>query len=418
MDIFAHASGPLPNSSSAGCSETAANRLAHATPSFPLKSAVRVKISRAHFVEREPRRITQTAKESVLRNEPPRSRQEGGHATLSVYREHADRKMTESAAVQLREKVLGAVLGAAIGDALGYPVEFIRSAQEIRDRYGPEGVTGYVRYRQENGQRFAPYSDDTQMAEVVLRSLIWSRECSADLDETMRHMAKGFVLWSRQPQGGHRAPGNACMMGCRALRAGDPWQVAGAVDAGGCGSVMRAYPFGLVLAADADQAEAWAVAHSKMTHRAPIALAACAAMSLGVAASLESPTAADAIEAMIDAAGRHDASTAAMIGEASDRARRGDDPEVVLARYLGWAAHEAIAAAAYVFLRHPDEPRAALLEAVNSPGDSDSIGTLVGALAGARCGIGALPAPWIDDLERSAELRALAEMVLDDRRSL
>jgi ADP-ribosylglycohydrolase len=174
---------------------------------------------------------------------------------------------------------------------------------------------------------------------------------------------------------------------------------------------MRSYPFGIVLAADADRAEAWAVAHSKMTHRAPIAFAACAAMARGVAIALDSSSAVETIEAMIAAAARYDASTAAMILEAADRAQRGDDPEVVLARFLGWAAHEAIAAAAYVFARHPDDPRRALLVAVNSPGDSDSIGTLVGALAGARCGVGALPAPWIADLERSAELLALAETV-------
>ena len=71
-----------------------------------------------------------------------------------------------------RERVHGAVLGAAIGDALGYPVEFIRSVAEIRERYGPDGVTGYVRYREEEGRRFALYSDDTQMAEVVLRTLV------------------------------------------------------------------------------------------------------------------------------------------------------------------------------------------------------------------------------------------------------
>jgi ADP-ribosylglycohydrolase len=42
---------------------------------------------------------------------------------------------------------------------------------------------------------------------------------------------------------------------------------------------MRAYPFGLVFAQESDRAEEWAVKHSKMTHRAPIALTACAASS-------------------------------------------------------------------------------------------------------------------------------------------
>lgn len=312
----------------------------------------------------------------------------------------------EEAATLNADRVAGAVLGAAIGDALGYPVEFIKSVAEIRERFGAEGVTGYVRYRSEEGRRFARYSDDTQMAEIVLRSLIWRREHDADLDRTMRLMAQGFVRWAYAPQGGHRAPGNACLAGCRMLHAGDPWSEAGGADAGGCGSVMRAYPFGLMFR-DPEQGESWAVEHSKMTHRAPLAFAACAAMARGTWAALHGESA-DAIgAAMVEAAERHDAATADMIRQAQAVALR-EEPETVLQRLQGWAAHEAIAAAAYVFARHPDDARAALLEAVNSPGDSDSIGTLVGALVGARLGLAALPPEWVSDVERSAELLELA----------
>jgi ADP-ribosylglycohydrolase len=47
---------------------------------------------------------------------------------------------------------------------------------------------------------------------------------------------------------------------------------------------------------------------------------------------------------------------------------------------------------------HPDVPRSALLEAGNSPGDSDSIATLVRALVGARTRPGGLPKDWIAEL--------------------
>jgi len=62
----------------------------------------------------------------------------------------------------------------------------------------------------------------------------------------------------------------------------------------------------------------------------------------------------------------------------------------------------------YLFLRHPDDPRAAILQGANSSGDSDSLATLAGSLVGARCGLGSLPADWIRDVERSDELLALA----------
>lgn len=309
----------------------------------------------------------------------------------------------------LRSRVLGCVLGAAVGDAMGHPTEFLRSFEAIRRKYPPTGLTGFALYWERDGARFAPYTDDTQMAEVVLRTLIRARRDGADLDRAMQWMAEGFVEWSRNPQGGHRAPGNACLAGCDALAAGAHWSEAGGAKAGGCGSVMRAYPFGLVFAGDPDRAEEWAVQHSKLTHRDPIALAACAAMARGVALTLCGEGDDVVMKAMVDAARRHSPRTAGMIEQAIQDGQGGVPPEIALSRLEGWAAHEAIAAAAYVVTRHPRDPRAAILEAANTPGDSDSIATLVGAVLGARCGLAALPDEWVNDVERSAELRALAE---------
>jgi ADP-ribosylglycohydrolase len=307
-----------------------------------------------------------------------------------------------------QERCLGAVLGAAIGDAMGHPTEFIGSFEAIRERYGPAGVTTFELWREQDGKRFAPFTDDTQMAEVVLRTLVDGHD---DLDATMRRMAAGFVEWSRNPQGGHRAPGNACMSGCRALERGVAWWEAGGETAGGCGSVMRSYPFGLVFADDLQKAEEWAVAHSKLTHRDPIALAACAAMAVGMVLILRDAPPVEVTSEMTAAACRYSARTAAMMATAVEEARTGVGPEVTLARLEAWAAHEAIAAAVYIFTRHPDDVVGAILEGANTPGDSDSIATLAGAMVGARCGIGALPEEWVRDVERSAELTALAKRI-------
>ena len=106
-----------------------------------------------------------------------------------------------------------------------------------------------------------------------------------------------------------------------------------------------------------DGSEEWAVEHSRLTHRDPIALAACAAMAVGVAACVrrESPDA--TLQQMIAAARRHSPDTAAMMRQARDEARAGVLPDVTLDRLRGWAAHEAIAAAVYIFARHPDDAR-------------------------------------------------------------
>jgi ADP-ribosylglycohydrolase len=310
-------------------------------------------------------------------------------------------------AASYEARVVGAVLGAALGDALGYPVEFL-DLHEIHARHGPQGLTGPVLTDGGPGRRVALYSDDTQLAEAVLRGLLAGRARRADLEGTMQLLAARFVEWDRHPLGGHRAPGGACRAGCQALARGVKWSEAGGVKAGGCGSVMRVYPLGLLFAEDPERTEAWAVAQSRLTHRDPIALGACAGFALAVGVLTRGGAPAQAMTALVEGARRHSGPTADMIQLALDEARSGVGPEKTLVRLSGFPAHEAAAAAAYVFVRHAEDARAALLEAVNTRGDSDSIGTLVGALVGAHLGVGALPAEWLEVLERGVELRQLA----------
>src|SRR5215218_3848717 len=97
-----------------------------------------------------------------------------------------------AAPIPRSDAFLGAVLGAAIGDAMGHPTEFM-SLEEIREKYGPRGVTGFELFREEGGRHFAPYTDDTQMAEVVLRALLEARTRRWELGATMSCLAEGFV---------------------------------------------------------------------------------------------------------------------------------------------------------------------------------------------------------------------------------
>ncbi|MBK9342280.1 MAG: ADP-ribosylglycohydrolase family protein [Dehalococcoidia bacterium] len=316
------------------------------------------------------------------------------------------------AAPDQRSRLFGAVLGAAVGDALGHPTEFL-SHDGITRTFGPSGVSGFELWWTRGTHRFAPYTDDTQLAEIVLRALVQHADSPGSLDAVMEAIAANVAKWSVDPQGGHRAPGNSCIAGAERLRAGTPWRQAGGPNAGGCGSVMRAYPFGLLLRHDVARAEQWAVEHSRMTHQAPIALAACAAMAVGVAGEVRGDAPGEVLTEMVEAAGRYDAGTARMAEEALADAANGTDPVAVLERLQGWAAHEAIAAAMFVVARHERDLPGALLEGANAAGDSDSIATLAGALLGARLGIEALPAEWLRDVERSSELRTLAAEAFD-----
>ena len=160
------------------------------------------------------------------------------------------------------------------------------------------------------------------------------------------------------------------------------------------------------------EAERWAVAQSLPTHRDPIALAASAAIAVGVAWILADHPLPAVLRAMKDAAARYDQRTAGMMGRALAEAQ-GDAPvDDVLDRLRGWAAHEAIAAGLFLFVRFLEQPAEGLLAGANAPGDSDSLASIAGALLGAWHGIDALPPEWRADVERPADLERLAAGVI------
>lgn len=78
------------------------------------------------------------------------------------------------------------------------------------------------------------------------------------------------------------------------------------------------------------------------------------------------------------------------------------DPDA-LRREVGVSGYapESVMFAIATFLRHPTDCRAAMLEAVNAGGDTDSIASMVGALVGANCGLEdekgkpTIPAEWM-----------------------
>jgi ADP-ribosylglycohydrolase len=73
----------------------------------------------------------------------------------------------------------------------------------------------------------------------------------------------------------------------------------------------------------------------------------------------------------------------------------------------GWVAEEALMVALHTLLCFPDDPTNALRRAAFTSGDSDSIASITGALAGAAYGRKAFPASWIPNLEYRREMDSL-----------
>ncbi len=370
--------------------------------------------------------------------------------------------------------VAGSLFAAAIGDGLGGFTEFepgvydgqplsdstnavqqmlgrglIRTSKDLKGVYAQR-----VNFLKTQGLINAKtgvaisYTDDTAMSLVVMDILLQAQQKNWDLQKTMSEMAYAFCKDFHAAKGwaaAGRAPGGACKNGIQLLemciknkknKIQNWWRV-GALNAGGCGSVMRAHPFGLVFADDLEKAEKWAVEHSRLTHQDPIALASCAAMAVGTALALRQEDPAVVVAGMIGAAQKYDYKdrrTVIKMQRAYEYAQNArtlmhkkslatiydalKDKEFitlhtqVFHEFKGWGAHEAIAAALYVFALVPNDPDAAICLGVHTPGDSDSIASLAGALVGARAGIKKVNAQNIKEIEGRDRLRQCAHAIV------
>lgn len=345
------------------------------------------------------------------------------------------------------------LIAAAYGDALGRVTEFIPSLDALFKKY-PQGVRSFrdfthadrsvPRFKQENKQFTLPFTDDTAMAILVLKQLILTQQDDVDLEQTMSGIAKNFIDDTYQPHGWNakfRAPGICCMKYVHALEEAinNPhpgwWRVSPANGkTGGCGSVMRAYPFGFLFQHDPEKAKVWAAEHSILTHGDHSAQAACAAMAIGIAYALQQAPHHTIIQEMIAAAREYDAVTAYKMEDAFNKAmnikaRYADqsvsfftllcdkkssyrqEHEALFTTYAGWSAQDAIAGVIYLFTLLPHNPYEAILLGVHTPGDSDSIASLAGALSGAYTSTLTLPAGDAALLEGYETLCKLAEQI-------
>lgn len=75
------------------------------------------------------------------------------------------------------------------------------------------------------------------------------------------------------------------------------------------------------------------------------------------------------------------------------------------------AAINSVPMAIQAFLHYPDHPAEAIRYAIRAGGDTDTIASMTGVLAGARTGASGLPAAWLARLEAVDEMSDLADEI-------
>lgn len=301
------------------------------------------------------------------------------------------------ASAEVFDAYAGALLGAAVGDALGAPLEG-RPGPLSPDRLAAVEASSSV----------LRHTDDTAMTVDVAESLLEA----GGLDED--HLARRFAsTFSREPYRGY-GQGAASLLA--RIAAGADWRIAAREQFGGDGSfgngaAMRVTAIALMSPGDPMAAGQLARRSARITHTHPLALDGAAIQAAATAVLLETPAGEEIVPERL--VGRlHDVVTTGEHHVALERVAglcRGATADTVV-RTLGTgvAAVEAVPTALLAFLRHPSSFEDAVRFAVGLGGDTDTIGAMTGALAGAHLGRGAIPPRWIERLEMRPRLEVLA----------
>ncbi len=325
------------------------------------------------------------------------------------------------------ERVQGCLFGMAFGDALGADTEFLNVAGILK-RYpptGPQDISGNP----------ARVTDDTQMALAVGEALMTApRPYAPDTLEV--ELRRTFVDWCDSPEN-NRAPGVTCLTACEKLMEGKRWQEASQISSKGCGANMRVAPVGIL---DVDEVTRAAIAQfqAAMTHGHPTGLAA-ADLTAFVIADVGNGGSPDHLPARVReyAISQREVYHEGWLGDLWTRAivmtspamymahgwdecigildrldtallKLDRDADPCLATGAGWVAEQAFGTALLCFLMYPDDPPAVIRRAAVSSGDSDSIGCIAGAFAGAYKGLKAWPAEWVERIEYRERILAMS----------
>ncbi|MFC6752943.1 ADP-ribosylglycohydrolase family protein [Halorubrum tibetense] len=291
----------------------------------------------------------------------------------------------------------GVLLGLACGDALGRPVEFM-SADAITAEHGRlDEMVGHGTWNQQAGT----ITDDTEQALCIARSVVEKGGFDpADI-------ATRFVAWYDSDP---FDIGRMTMQSLSRLKHGDEWNEAGkqvweASPEGqnaGNGSVMRCPPLAVPYVTDREQLVEVSRDSSRITHADPRCTDGCAILTLTVAGLLQN------VDKPLQDALDHVAGVPEELIAALEPIARGASPDLQTSGYVVHSLQTAL----YDGL-HADSATEAIVTAVNRGGDTDTIGAIAGAVAGARFGASDLPNRWLSAIDETDELNALADQLAE-----
>lgn len=325
---------------------------------------------------------------------------------------------------QLYDRILGSLYTAAMGDALGAPTETM-SREEIPHYYGGrvEFFTDGAVNPAFHNARVGEVSDDTsqlyEMAQAVIRS---------QGRFTPAHAAEGMLRWAEKyPRYYPTCAGPTTRAVIDGLKRGeDPVEVGKFRGIGmperGCsnGAAMHVAPAGLIHPGDPAGALETAITMTKVTHGTQVGYASACAVACAVAQALAPERDVYAVlraalygakegerRGMAEGTSAPGASVYSRLRKAIEIAYDCEsmpEAERRLDERLGGdscMATPSVAVAIGLFAAADGDPIRTIISAANVGGDTDTIGCIAGAIAGAYSGYSALPQEWCGVLDRA-----------------
>lgn len=287
-------------------------------------------------------------------------------------------------ALELSERFTGLLLGTAVGDALGLPAEGL-SRDTIERRWH-----GVWRHRLIFGRGMC--SDDTEHTLFVAQALLAHPENPTTFQSCL---AWKLRLWLMGLPAGI---GFATLRAILKLWIGFSPGRSGVFSAGN-GPAMRSAILGAFFADQATKRREFVAAATRITHTDPKAETAALAVA---EASAWAATQSDSIEDFLHrlpSLGQDDEWQSLCRKLSDGLSRQVSVPlfaeELGLRKGVSGYSYHSVPVALYAWLRHLGDFPVALKAALDCGGDTDTVGAIVGALAGATNGAQSIPAEWL-----------------------
>lgn len=309
--------------------------------------------------------------------------------------------------VKVEQRFLGCIVGAAVGDALGMPTEYI-SDRQLHNRYGakvtkfedpsPNHPCGHLKAGQ--------YTDDTQQVILLAESLVSKRWF--DLHDFGQKMGQWANNCETIP-GYDRFSGGTSISASMELFHGKDPQKTGK-PAPTCGSAMRIAPLGLFFYNNMDKLQEAAYWASAVTHNHPAAIDSALLISHLVGYLVNDLPLGNALKGATEVLHSDLRQNVDYVIRNRDKSPRVIGSQIGVSQ----SSYETVPMALHCFLHTPDDFEETVINAANlTPGDTDSIACIAGAISGAYNGYESIPLKFTKGLEDHDELFELSRRLLE-----